>query len=332
MYDAAVIAYRPIVLALSVFLAVASALGCGSNAHPTKNAAPEQKFVGKAKRLAEDSRIGVYTSTPWGFRTASYWIEGPEGLVFIDTQFLTSAAIDAVEKAEAITGKKVQLAIVLHPNPDKFNGTAVFQARGIRVVTSAQVLAKIPGVHAQRKNAFYDRYKPDYPEEAAKPDNFGDTTQELSAGGVKVKVHVLGMGCSAAHVVVEYEGHVFVGDLVGNGTHAWIEIAEIEQWQTRLAEITAMKPRFVHPGRGESGRADLLEWEKMYLQRILDEVAQEKPTLPVAPQAVERVKNRMLKAYPKLDYDVFLELGLGDVMKKHAEKTAKQTAKPQDHE
>lgn len=315
--------YRLFSLAVSLFLTAAAAFGCGSNAHPTKSAPAEQKFEGKAQRLIEDPRMGVYTSIPWGFRTASYWIEGPEGLVFIDTQFLTSAAIEAIEKAEAMTGKKVQLAIVLHPNPDKFNGTAVFQARGIRVVTSAQVLAKIPGVHAQRKNAFYDRYKPDYPEEAANPDSFGETVQELSAGGVKVKAHVLGMGCSAAHVVVEYEGHVFVGDLVGNGTHAWIEIAEVEQWQTRLAEIAAMKPRFVHPGRGASGGPDLLEWETAYLQRILDEVAQEKTTLPVAPEAIERVKDRMLKAYPKLDYDVFLELGLADVMKKHAEKMAK---------
>ena len=280
------------------------------------------KREGKAARLAEDPRIGVYTSIPWGFRTASYWIEGPEGLVIIDTQFLSSAAAETIEKAEAITGKKVALAIVLHPNPDKFNGTSVFQARGIKVVTSAQVLAKIPSVHEDRKKSFYDRYKPDYPAEAAKPESFGEKDQEISAGGIKVKLHVLGIGCSAAHVVAEYEGHVFVGDLVGNGTHAWIEIGEIEQWQARLAEISAMKPRFVHPGRGATGGPELLEWEKGYLQRLLDEVAKEKPTIPLAPGAVDRVKTRMLQAYPGLDLDVFLNIGLEEVMKKQAAKAA----------
>lgn len=302
------------------FLFLAAAMnGCGGTVS-SKTATPEQKFEGKAMRLAADPRIGVYTSIPWGFRTASYWIEGPEGLILIDTQFLLSAATEAIDKAEAITGKKVALAIVLHPNPDKFNGTSVFQARGIRVVTSAQVLAKIPSVHAQRKNSFFERYKPDYPENQPTPESFGETDQELSGGGIKVKTHVLGTGCSAAHVVVEYEGHAFVGDLVGNGTHAWLEIGEVEQWLSRLSEISAFKPKFVHPGRGASGGADLLQWQTTYLQRVLQEVAQEKPSLPVTDEAVNRVKDRLTKAYPGLDYDVFLDAGLWTVMKKQATK------------
>lgn len=315
--------FRRYFLPLCLTLVAPAFAACGGNAPAGKSGAVEQKFEGTAQRLPEDSRIGVYTSIPWGFRTATYWIEGPEGLVLIDTQFLLSAAKEAIEKAEAITGKKVVLAIVLHPNPDKFNGTEVFQARGIRVVTSAQVLAQIPSVHAGRKASFYDRYKPDYPSDQAKPESFGDSDQELSGGGIKVKAHVLGAGCSATHVVVEYEGHVFVGDLVGNGTHAWLEIGEVEEWQKRLSEISAMKPRFVHPGRGASGGVELVEWEKTYLQRVLDEVAQEKPTLPLAPGAAERVEARMLKAYPNLDYEIFLSGGLREVMTKQAKKAAK---------
>lgn len=297
-----------------VFLPACGAAAGGSK--PSAQSEPE----GTAKKLSHDSRIGVYTSIPWGFATASYWIEGPDGLIFIDTQFLLSAAKESLDKAEAITGKKTKLAIVLHPNPDKFNGTALFQARGIRVVTSAQVLAAIPAVHAQRKRAFYDRYKPDYPADEPKPESFGDTTQEISAAGITVKLHVLGLGCSAAHVAVEYEGNVFVGDLVGNGTHAWIETGEIEEWQKRLQEISAFKPKFVHPGRGVTGGPELLEWESGYFRRLLDEIAAEKPSIPLAKGSVERVKDRMIKAYPGLDYDVFLDVGLEETMKKQAEK------------
>lgn len=293
-----------------------SACGGAGSAKPSG----KRELEGTAKKLTHDSRIGVYTSIPWGFQTASYWIEGADGLIFIDTQFLLSAAKESLEKAEALTGKKTKLAIVLHPNPDKFNGTALFQSRGIRVVTSAQVLAAIPSVHAQRTLSFYDRYKPDYPVNEPKPESFGHATQEISAAGITVKLHVLGVGCSAAHVVVEYEGNVFVGDLVGNGTHAWVEIGEIEEWQKRLAEITALKPKYVHPGRGASGGLDLVEWENGYFRRLLDEVAVEKPTIPLANGAVERVKDRMMKAYPTLDYDVFLSVGLEEVLKKQAAK------------
>ena len=123
-------------------------------------------------------------------------------------QTLRAAGYEVIEAAESITGKKVKLALVLHPNPDKFNGTATFQARGIKVVTSAQVLAKIPEVHEDRSRSFEERYRPDYPTELPKPEGFGDADTELSAGGVAVKVRVLGPGCSAAHVVAEYDGHM----------------------------------------------------------------------------------------------------------------------------
>ena len=317
---------RPFSRFVGCCLLALSLAACGGSGAPAQKTEVRAASTprGVAKRLEIDPRIGVYTSTPWGFSTASYWIEGPSGLIFIDTQFLLSAAEEAMDAAESLTGKKIALAIVLHPNPDKFNGTALFQARGIRVVTSAQVLAKIPAVHKMRKDAFYDRYKPDYPTDAAKPESFGETDQELSAAGLKVKARVLGPGCSAAHVVVEYEGHAFVGDLVGNGTHAWIEIGEIEQWIKRLAEIAEAKPTFVHPGRGKSAGPELLEWETAYLNRLLAEIATEKPTWPAAPGAIENVRSRMVKAYPALSFDAFLDVGLEEVFRKQAEKAARQ--------
>lgn len=330
---------RSVTLPLRVLLLAAALAACGPAPAPSDPAgagaavAPSRpKLRGKAARLEADPRIGVYTSIPWGFETASYWIEGPEGLIVIDTQFLPSASAEVIDAAESITGKKVKLAIVLHPNPDKFNGTATFQARGIRVLTSAQVLAKIPEVHQDRSRSFAKRYRPDYPAEPPKPESFGDAGTELSAGGVAVKAHVLGPGCSAAHVVAEYDGHVFVGDLVGNGTHAWLEIGEAEAWLTRLQEIAALKPRFVHPGRGRTGGPDLLDWEAGYLRRVLEEVAKERPTLPPAEGAIERVEQRILQAYPGLDYDVFLSLGLPAVWQKQAEKAGKAREAREDGE
>ncbi len=132
-------------------LLAAATLGCAATTLPRATLTLE---------AGTDPRVGTYVSKPWGFSTSSYWIEGPDGLVLIDTQFLPSAAIEAVTWAEQVTGKKVVTAIVLHPNPDKYNGTAVLQARGIEVLTSAQVAAAIPSVHEGRKRSFYARYKP----------------------------------------------------------------------------------------------------------------------------------------------------------------------------
>jgi glyoxylase-like metal-dependent hydrolase (beta-lactamase superfamily II) len=258
----------------------------------------------------DDSRVGTYVSSPWGFSTSSYWIEGPEGLILIDTQFLPSAAEEFVSWAEQVTGKKALLAIVLHPNPDKFNGTDVLRKRGIRVVTSEQVRELIPSVHQSRTQTFYDRYKPDYPTEVPLPDSFGSATTELSAGGVTVKAHVMGAGCSEAHVVVEYEGHLFPGDMIANNTHSWLEIGKTDQWLQRIDEMKALKPKWVHPGRGPSGNAGLLDMERAYLERVIAEVAAEKPQGKPTDEALERIQSRVLAAYPGLRLDVFLAIGL----------------------
>ena len=256
--------------------------------------------------------IGTYTSTPWSFSTSSYWIEGPTGLVAVDTQFLTSAAEEMIAKAEATTKKKFVLAVVLHANPDKFNGTAVFQKRGVKVVTSAQVKALIPKIHEKRVAAFYDRYKPDYPKDVPNPDVFGDKTTEIEAAGVKLRLHVMGAGCSEAHVVVERADTraVFVGDLVANKSHSWLEIGKTDEWLRRLEELRRLGPQSVHPGRGAAEGAWLLDEEEAYLKKVIELVAAEKPKGPPKDEVLDRVKKEIVAAYPDYGFPVFLEIGL----------------------
>jgi len=267
-----------------------------------------------------DARVGTYVASDWGFATNSFWIEGPTGLILIDTQFLLSAANEAVDWAERATGKKVVLAIVLHANPDKFNGAEVLQKRGIRVVTSKQVLDLIPEVHAKRTRAFYTRYAPDYPKDPPHPESFGDHDTDLSAAGVTVKAHVTGAGCSDAHLVIEWEKHVFVGDLIGSQTHSWLELAHLSEWRDRLREIRALAPVYVHPGRGPTGGPELIDAEDSYLHHFEDIVAAAHPRGAPPAEAIARMKSDLQKAYPDYAYDVFLEMGLMAVWAKLAEK------------
>ncbi len=267
-----------------------------------------------------DRRVSAYVSSTWGFSTVSYFIEGPTGLVLIDTQFLPSATAEMLRWAEQATGKKVVLAIVLHANPDKFNGTGVLKKRGIRVVTSAQVRALIPAIHKERLASFYDRYQPDYPKELVLPDSFGDKTTELEAAGLKIKAHVLGPGCSDAHVAVEFDGHLFAGDLVASLSHSWLELGHTDEWLKRLDELSALEPKFVHPGRGPSGDERLLQQERQYLTTVIAAVAAEKPqpqsvladgTLSAdAKKAIERIRKNLEERFLGYRFAVFLNIGL----------------------
>jgi len=257
-----------------------------------------------------DKRIGTYVSSNDGFETSSYWIVGPKGLVFIDTQFLPSAAQEALEWAEQTTGKKVELAIVLHPNPDKFNGTGLYKKRGIKVVTADQVLAHIPHVHEIRTKAFFERYKPDYPTELVLPDSFGNATKELSAAGITVKAHVLGRGCSEAHVVVQFEDHVFPGDLITNGNHAWLELGLVDEWLKRLNEIEQLEPEFIHPGRGPSGDDGLIERQRSYLIKVRELVRAAKPRLPVNKKKAKAIVEKLYTLYPGYGFPFFAQFGV----------------------
>ena len=257
-----------------------------------------------------DPRVGQYVSSGWTFATSTFWISGPSGLVLVDVQFLPSAAIAAAGQAEHATGKQVVGAFVLHPNPDKFNGTTVMQERGVPVWTSAQVLARMPEIHEKRVAAFYERYKPDYPKVMPRPTVFGEATRSMTVAGLNFTAHVMGPGCSEAHVVLQFEDQLFVGDLVANGAHSWLEIGRTDEWIRRMDELLAMKPRLVHPGRGASGGPELLTQQRAYLEEVVALVAAEKPSGAPRKDALARVRAQLERRHPTFRFPVFLDIGL----------------------
>jgi glyoxylase-like metal-dependent hydrolase (beta-lactamase superfamily II) len=248
-----------------------------------------------------DARIGQYVTSDWYLEGASYWIEGPEGLVLIDTQIVPTATRKVVNDAEWRTGKKVKLAIVLHPSPDRFNGTGWLVEKGIRVVTSEQVREAIPAAHRRWLPVYGARYERGlYPKEAVLPESFGESTRVLSAAGLTLKAHVLGAGCGPAHVVIEWEGHLFTGDLVSHGAHGGFDGGSTEAWLQRLDELRALNPKWIHPGHGTAGGLELLERQAAFLKDVVDTVAAEKPRglSGEHPDALGRIADMLAQRHP----------------------------------
>jgi Metallo-beta-lactamase superfamily len=242
--------------------------------------------------------VGIYTAPAKSFSTASYWIEGREGVVLIDTQFLPKEGIAAVEL--------------------KFNGTYLLQQRGIKVITSAQVAALIPAVHAIRWSWFGVEYAPDYPKDAAKPEVFGDRSVDLVIDGLAMTLHVLGKGASGAHVVAQYKESVFVGDLINPNNHAWLELGYIGEWLTRLEEVRGMRAATVYPGRGQVGGAGLIQGQADYLKQVrqwvqAEFVPGEKSELSWLTK--QRLQRKIESTYPQLGYPIFMRDGLPAVWK-----------------
>jgi len=267
-------------------------------------------------RHPDDPRLLAWVSSPWSFSTTSYAHEGDDGLVLFDTQFLADDAAAFVDAVESATGKKAKLAVVLHANPDKFNGTATLQARGIRVVTSAQVKALLPAVHEKRTKAFAERYGPAYPRALPEPEaSFDHDVTIDDVAGASVHLLPVGPGCSDAHVLAVVDGaagrHVFAGDLVANGSHLWLELGHISGWRARLDELDTLvrlddgRRAFVHPGRGLSGDRALIDSARAYLTTV--------ETAVRAAASKAEAKKAIVAATPGLRFAVFVDIGLAAV-------------------
>jgi glyoxylase-like metal-dependent hydrolase (beta-lactamase superfamily II) len=264
--------------------------------------------------------IGYYTSPEKTFSTASYWIVGETGTVLIDTQFLPKEGLEAVAMAEKASGKKVTHAIVLHPNPDKFNGTEVMKARGVDVVGSTQVIYWIPSVHEIRLGWFAKDFAPDYPSEPAKPRTFGRKTTDIEFAGLAIRLHVLGPGCSATHVVAQVGDAVFVGDLINPDNHAWLELGTIDEWLLRLEEIRAMNPKRVLPGRGKPGGIELIDKQAEYLRFVQQTVRDAKPSGELGTMRKLMLQLTIERKYSSLGYPGFMRDGLAAVWRTEAAK------------
>ncbi len=292
-------------------LAMALTLGCGPRfAQRQVHSVTDhrgQRFSSSAEEQG-DARIGEFISSQWSFQTASYWIEGPDGLLLIDAQFVPTALEKEVFWAGHFLGKKPKLGVVLHPSPDRFNGTAYLQSLGAAVVTSEDVRAAIPAVHERWRPVFAQKYGvARYPRELTLPDAIPAATQELQAAGLTVKLHRLGAGSSAAHLVVEWEGHLFVGDLVSNGAHSWFENGRVDEWLQRLDELRALSPKWVHPGRGMPGGPELIDAQAAYLRAVIAAVEAEHPRDLSTPEAIARIRAQVTARFPERAYPEFLE-------------------------
>lgn len=260
-----------------------------------------------SSRYHNDYQIGQYISPAKGYSSNSYWIEGPDGVVLIDTQFLPSAALEAVSIAESVSGKPVVMAIVLDANPDRFNGVQVLSQRGIPVVSAKPVIEQISEAHNKTWPIFHPRLSPDYPDQLVLPEAAWTETTDFSAAGLKFRAYVIRQGVSKSHLLIELDGHLFTGNLVVNKYHPWPG-GHSRLWLMRLDEIARhIAPRVIHPGRGYPMQAEvLLKQQGQYLKDLQQAVAKVYTGGEISELDQQDITQAMIKAYPQYGHERFL--------------------------
>ena len=242
---------------------------------------------------AMNGSVGVYVSSSFSFETNAFVIDAPEGAILVGTTLTPREALQAKAYAEQVTGKELALALVLHATHDQFNGTNTLRGAGVRVVTSEQIANQARTVFANESGWLEERFRPDWPERS--PELGTATDPAIDIAGTTLQLHSLG-----DHLVVTWEGHAFVGNLVANGHHGAVDGVHVEAWRTRLDEIAALEPRRIHPGRGASGGPVLLSRQREYLDEIMRIARTSIPEVPIAEDALPKIVERAQARFPRL--------------------------------
>jgi glyoxylase-like metal-dependent hydrolase (beta-lactamase superfamily II) len=214
----------------------------------------------------ESLKVDSYASDAEGFDTRSFWIDTGLEVVVFDAQFTERHARELLDAIRAKTSSPIRFVVVTHPNPDKFNGSAVFRAVGAKVVASERTAAAIPGVHAYKRAFFVDVAKmipaDQYPAEPIIDLTFRDELKlPTNAGEIWLR-ELDHAGVSSTQTVgwVPAARALFVGDLVHHGVHAWLEGGivdgapkpDLAEWSCALGELSEFDDATVYGGRGDS--------------------------------------------------------------------------------
>lgn len=292
-------------------------VACGSSAPAPQGDAPTREArVG-------DTIVRSYTSAPDGFATNSHWVETEEGVIVFDAQFLPEYAEALLDEIGASTSQPVTDVVVLHANPDKYNGLAVFQERfpDARVWSTAEIVSRIEEVDPGKRAYFEPQYNERYPARLVLPGELVSSRTRIERGGVSVELIPMGAGVSTAHLVarVEGTGEVIVGDLLHNEVHGWLAEGFSDRWLDRLDELAGLEPTVLYGGRGVSGGPELIEAQRVYIegfQGCVGEFAGQE----LDEQASARIKECVVGKFGSYQIDVMIDFS---VPGEHARQSAK---------
>ena len=231
-------------------------------------------------------QIFTFESDASGFNTKTFFYDNGAEVVAFDTQFTPQAAQASIDFLRTKTNHPLTLAVITHPNPDKFNGMLTFQAAGAKIVASDLTVQNMPAAQSYKQYYFvhmaHSFTDDSYPKLGKVDQVFSGKTDLILKNGERIKLQELGRpGVSTNQTVVHIPrvNALMVGDLVHHKAHAWLEggivlgnpTPTVDQWIQILeqlkTEYAALNPT-VYGGRGEAAELQITIPEQVnYLLR-----------------------------------------------------------------
>ena len=206
----------------------------------------------------------------------AYVVKTDAGAVVVDATLAVSDARRLRAWAEEAAGP-LAAVLLTHPHPDHYGGL-VELVRGLDVPVYAApgVTAAARRDDAAKEQILRPMFGDEWPAERSFPTDDVADGEAVEVGGVRFRLVDLGPGESPHDSAWAVEGtpDVFCGDLVYAHMHGYLADGHYEAWLDTIERARTLFPPDVvfHPGHGEPGGRELLDWQAGYLRTFLDAV------------------------------------------------------------
>jgi glyoxylase-like metal-dependent hydrolase (beta-lactamase superfamily II) len=243
----------------------------------------------------------------------SYLVETPDSIVIVDGMLTVSDA-RAVRAHLDTRRAPLRGLVVTHAHPDHYAGAhEILRDRDdVPILATAAVAATIERDDAVKDRIVGPMMGAEWPARRRFPDRVVDG--EVRLGDLTFTVRDLGAGESPADSLWSLdERHVFVGDLVYNGMHAYLADGEFTAWLRALDGLAGSIARdaTLYVGHGAPAGVELIAAQKRYVEAFVESVRAHRREAPDARRAA--VVADMRRLLPGDDLLFLMELSVDPV-------------------
>ena len=223
------------------------------------------------------------------FYTNAFIVETSRSLVVIDTMMTISEAVGLRTYAKSL-GKPIAAVLITHGHPDHYNGVGKIkeEVHTIPVITTLAVNAAIQQGIDYKELKWKPVFGSEWPQSKFAATRFVVTGDVLQFDDVVFELVELGEGesdCDTYWIVGTKQRAVFVGDIVFNGTHSFMNDGHSGEWLQSLTQLESYlkSDDTIYTGHGQPGRpTEVIFLQRQYLEHYRQEIrrlAQGKPLM-----------------------------------------------------